>query len=208
MVERDDDLPRRAIPPGRDRAWLEAALARIPRNDADVSYLGSLYVPSDESCFCRFTAPDAENVPRLNELAGVPFARVVAAVELSPNAKEKHHALPRIDRRPGRRRKRRGSIGADKTGSGHDGKPSAGLELTYTKWVAPATRPWSASSEATSSASSAGPSSNAPEPHLHSPDGHLHRDRSRPGPFVHGARQRHGRSHHAARPRGARGPGP
>ena len=68
--------------PGRDRAWLEAALARIPRADADVSYLGSLYVPSDESCFCRFTAPDEENVGRQNELAGVPFARIVAVIEL------------------------------------------------------------------------------------------------------------------------------
>ena len=68
--------------PGRDRTWLEEALARIPRDDTDVSYLGSLYVPSDDSCFCRFTAPDAEGVRRLNELAGVPFARIVAAVEL------------------------------------------------------------------------------------------------------------------------------
>jgi len=69
--------------PGRDRAWLEAVLARIPRDDADVSYLGSLYVPSDESCLCRFSAPDAESVMRVNELAGAPFARVVAAVDLS-----------------------------------------------------------------------------------------------------------------------------
>ena len=68
--------------PGRDRAWLEEALARIPRDDADVSYLGSLYLPSDESCLCRFTAPNPESVRRINELAGVPFARVVAAIEL------------------------------------------------------------------------------------------------------------------------------
>jgi Protein of unknown function (DUF4242) len=69
--------------PGRDRAWLEEALERLPRNDADVSYLGSLYVPSDESCFCRFRAPDAEDVRRVNELAGVPFARIMAVVELA-----------------------------------------------------------------------------------------------------------------------------
>jgi hypothetical protein len=69
--------------PGRDRAWLEEALARIPRHGVEVSYLGSLYVPSDESCFCRFSAPDAENVRRVNELAGVPFARVVAVIELT-----------------------------------------------------------------------------------------------------------------------------
>jgi len=69
--------------PGRDRAWLEEALARIPSNDADVAYHGSFYVPSEESCFCRFTAPDAESVVRMNELAGVPFARIVAVVELA-----------------------------------------------------------------------------------------------------------------------------
>jgi hypothetical protein len=68
--------------PGRDRDWVEDALARIPRDDAEVSYLGSLYVPSDESCFCRFSAPAADNVRRMNELADVPFARVVAVIEL------------------------------------------------------------------------------------------------------------------------------
>ena len=69
--------------PGRDRMWLEQALARLPEGDVDVSYLGSLYVPSDESCFCRFSAAGAENVRRVNELAGVPFARVVAVIELA-----------------------------------------------------------------------------------------------------------------------------
>ena len=69
--------------PGRDRAWVEEALAELPRVDADVSYLGSLYVPTDESCFCRFSAPSAQSVRRVNELAGVPFARIVAAIELA-----------------------------------------------------------------------------------------------------------------------------
>jgi hypothetical protein len=69
--------------PGHDRASLEAALARLPRNDAEVAYLGSFYVPSDESCFCRFSAPGAENVRRVNELAEVPFARIVTVIELA-----------------------------------------------------------------------------------------------------------------------------
>ena len=68
--------------PGRDRAWLEALLARLPKHHAAVAYLGSTYVPSDESCFCWFEAPDAESVRDVNELAGVPFARIVAATEL------------------------------------------------------------------------------------------------------------------------------
>jgi hypothetical protein len=68
--------------PGRDRAWLEAALARLPKDGRGVAYLGSTYVPSDESCFCRFEAADAEAVRFANELARVPFARISAATEL------------------------------------------------------------------------------------------------------------------------------
>ena len=68
--------------PGRDRAWLEAALARLPKETRGVTYLGSLYVPADESCFCRFDAADAESVRDANELARVPFARIVATTEL------------------------------------------------------------------------------------------------------------------------------
>jgi hypothetical protein len=68
--------------PGRDRAWLEAALARLPRERHGVAYLGSTYVPSDDSCFCRFEAETAEDVRDANEVAGVPFARIVAATEV------------------------------------------------------------------------------------------------------------------------------
>ncbi len=68
--------------PGRDRAWLEAALARLQQDIGGVAYLGSLYVPSDESCFCRFEAADVESVRDANELARVPFARIVAVTEL------------------------------------------------------------------------------------------------------------------------------
>jgi uncharacterized protein DUF4242 len=68
--------------PGRDRAWLEAALARLPKDRHRVTYLGSTYVPSDDSCFCRFEAASAEKVRDANEVAGVPFARIVAATEL------------------------------------------------------------------------------------------------------------------------------
>jgi hypothetical protein len=68
--------------PGRDQAWLEEALARLPRLRDGVAYLGSTYIPSDESCFCRFEASDAEDVRLVNELARVPFARISAAIEL------------------------------------------------------------------------------------------------------------------------------
>jgi hypothetical protein len=77
--------------PGRHRAWLEAALARLPGNEHGVAYLGSLYVPSDESCFCRFEASDAESVRDANELARVPFARIFAVTELGRRQSRPDH---------------------------------------------------------------------------------------------------------------------
>ncbi len=68
--------------PGRDRGRLESTLARLPKETLGVAYLGSLHVPSDESCFCRFEAADAESVREANDLARVPFARIVEATEL------------------------------------------------------------------------------------------------------------------------------
>ena len=68
--------------PGRDRAWLEAGLARLPKDRSGVTYLGSTYLPAEDSCFCRFEASDADEVRLANELAGVPFSRISMADEL------------------------------------------------------------------------------------------------------------------------------
>jgi hypothetical protein len=71
---------------------VEAALARLPRKRHRVAYLGSTYVSSDDSCFCRFEAETADDVRDANEIAGVPFARIVAAEEIGvrqPGPKKK-----------------------------------------------------------------------------------------------------------------------
>jgi len=68
--------------PGRDRAWLEAAIARLRRQRRRAAHLGSTYIPADDSCLCRFEAKTAEDVRDANEIAGVPFARIVAAEEI------------------------------------------------------------------------------------------------------------------------------
>ena len=68
--------------PGRDRAWLEAALARLPQDRSGVTYLGSTYVPAEDSCFCRFEATDAEDLRLVNEAAQVPFSRISATAEI------------------------------------------------------------------------------------------------------------------------------
>ena len=45
-------------------------------------YLDSTYVPSDDSCFSRSEAGSADDVREVNEIAGVPFARSLAAAEI------------------------------------------------------------------------------------------------------------------------------
>jgi len=68
--------------PGRDRAWLEVALARLRGRRTKAAYLGSTYVAEDETCFCRFEAETADDVRDANEQARVPFARIVGAHEI------------------------------------------------------------------------------------------------------------------------------
>jgi hypothetical protein len=74
--------------PGRNRAWLEAALARLREQRQRAEHLGSIYVPTDDSCFCRFEAETADDVRDANEIAGVPFARIVAAEEIGIGQRE------------------------------------------------------------------------------------------------------------------------
>jgi Protein of unknown function (DUF4242) len=68
--------------PGRDRAWIEAAVDRLQRQRRTAAHLGSTYVAADDACFCRFDAESADDVRDANEIAGVPFARIVAADEI------------------------------------------------------------------------------------------------------------------------------
>jgi hypothetical protein len=68
--------------PGRDRAWLEAAIARLRRQRRRAAHLGSMYIPAEDACFCRFEAGTADDVRDANEIAGVPFARIVATEEI------------------------------------------------------------------------------------------------------------------------------
>jgi len=69
--------------PGRDRAWLEAAVARLQRQRRRAAHLGSTYIPGDDACFCRFEAETADDVRDANEIAGVPYARIVTAEEIA-----------------------------------------------------------------------------------------------------------------------------
>ena len=68
--------------PGRNRDWLEAALGRLRTQGRRAAHLGSTYIPADDACFSRFEAETADDVRDANEIAGVPFARIVATEEI------------------------------------------------------------------------------------------------------------------------------
>jgi hypothetical protein len=70
------------------RAALEraqTACAQVSATGAPVRYRGSMFLPDEEACFCRFDAESPESVARVNEIAEVPFARITPALLLHPD---------------------------------------------------------------------------------------------------------------------------
>lgn len=49
----------------------------------DVRYLRSTFTPEDGRCMCLFEAASGRDVRRLNDEAGLPYERVVEALELT-----------------------------------------------------------------------------------------------------------------------------
>lgn len=48
-----------------------------------VRYIRSMFIPGEARCLCLFEAQDAATVAAVNELANLPFTRIVAALDLS-----------------------------------------------------------------------------------------------------------------------------
>lgn len=83
MVERDlkgiamDDLA----------AAQKAAIGKaeeMRREGTDIRYVRTTYAPEDGRCMCLFEAPSDVEVKRLNDDAGLPYSRVVPALDLTP----------------------------------------------------------------------------------------------------------------------------
>lgn len=49
-----------------------------------ISYLRTTFVPGDGRCMCLFEGESADQVAALNEQAGLPYERVVEAMNLAP----------------------------------------------------------------------------------------------------------------------------
>lgn len=61
------------------------ATAASMRDDGEqIAYIRSTFAPEDGRCMCLFDGESAEQVERLNKTAGLPYERVVAALDLTP----------------------------------------------------------------------------------------------------------------------------
>jgi hypothetical protein len=81
----DRELPGITLPQLADAQ--KAAIQTSEKFTADgkpVRYLRSMYVPGEAHVMCLFEAEDKDAVEAVNKEAGIPFTRVVEAMDLSP----------------------------------------------------------------------------------------------------------------------------
>lgn len=65
------------------RAAIETG-ERFRTRDRPVRYIRSTFLPGEQRCMCLFEAPAADLVREVNEAAGLPFSRIVEALDLTP----------------------------------------------------------------------------------------------------------------------------
>lgn len=83
LVERSlKGIPMEQLAAAQQRAIGTAATMRGEGKPID--YLRTTFVPETGSCMCLFSAGDEQCVRTLNERAGIPFDKVVPALDLTP----------------------------------------------------------------------------------------------------------------------------
>ena len=81
----DRDLPR-ITPEGlaaMQRAEISAS-QQLTAAGQEVRYLRSVFIPGEARCLCLFEAEEEEAVVAVNEVAWLPFTRIVEALDLTP----------------------------------------------------------------------------------------------------------------------------
>lgn len=75
--------------PGLSEADVRSGVSRVPAACAEltaaghgVRYVGSIFLPLEEACFCRFDGDRSETVAEVNERAQFAFARVTAGISI------------------------------------------------------------------------------------------------------------------------------
>ena len=62
----------------------QAACAEFSAAGTEVRYVGSIFLPLEEACFCRFDSDRPEAVVEVNQRAQLAFARITAGVAIAP----------------------------------------------------------------------------------------------------------------------------
>jgi hypothetical protein len=68
---------------GAQKAAIATAGQMTAEGDA-ISYIRSTFAPGDGRCMCLFEGTSEAQVRRLNDSAGLPYDRVVPALDLTP----------------------------------------------------------------------------------------------------------------------------
>ena len=83
MVERDlKGISMEALG-GAQKAAIGMA-EKMSAEGTDIRYIRSTFAPDDGRCLCLFDATSDADVKRLNDEAGLPYSRVVPALDLTP----------------------------------------------------------------------------------------------------------------------------
>jgi hypothetical protein len=61
---------------------LERACSLAQEQGTAITYVRSVFTPGESRCRCLFEAPSAEAVRELNDTSGLPYTRIVVAVEM------------------------------------------------------------------------------------------------------------------------------
>lgn len=61
-----------------------ATAADMTDEGEEISYIRSTFAPEDGRCMCLFECKDLDQVRRLNDTAGLPYARLMEVIELTP----------------------------------------------------------------------------------------------------------------------------
>jgi len=83
MVERDlPGISNDGLAGAQRAAILSAQKSTI--HGTPVRYIRSTFVPGEARCMCLFEAQSPDDVRDVNEAAGLPFTRIVEALDLTP----------------------------------------------------------------------------------------------------------------------------
>ena len=83
MVERDLKGISMADLGGAQQAAIKTAQDMTAKG-TKISYIRSTFAPDDGRCMCLFDAASDAEVRQLNDTAGLPYHKVVAALDLTP----------------------------------------------------------------------------------------------------------------------------